>query len=124
MKNIKSIYKVILLVLLFNTSISFAQQPVTINQSPAITTIVKAKTELDKTNKVSKYKIQLANGSKAYIERTLGRFYAKFPSISTSKVYESPEYKVRVGNYNTKLEAERALIRIRKEFPNAIILKL
>jgi len=39
-------------------------------------------------------------------------------------VYESPEYKVRVGQYRTKLEAERALILIRKEFPNAIIVKL
>lgn len=115
---------VIIMVLFFSTPSLFAQNKATINQDKRIDVLVQAKKTLDQNTKKSNYKIQLANGSKAHVNAVLGRFYAKFPNTATHKVYESPEYKVRVGQYRTKLEAERALILIRKEFPNAIIVKL
>jgi len=108
----------------FNSNSLLAQNKATIHQDKRIATLVQTKNTLDKNTKKSKYKIQLANGSKAHINAVLSRFYAEFPNTPTHKVYESPEYKVRVGQYRTKLEAERALILIRKEFPNAIIVKL
>ncbi|GAK92069.1 hypothetical protein JCM19298_2557 [Nonlabens ulvanivorans] len=37
--------------------------------------------------------------------------------------YEAPNFKLWVGSYRNKLEAERALIEIKKDFPNAFILK-
>jgi hypothetical protein len=117
-------FQFILILISFYSVSGFAQQIATINQSEQLRTIVAIKTTIDKSNKTSKYKIQLANGSKGFIDKTLGLFYAEFPNTPAHKVYESPEYKVRVGNYRTKLEAERALIRIRKKFPNAIIVKL
>jgi len=117
-------FQFILILLFFCSVTGFAQNTATINQSEQLRTIVQVKTTLDKSNKTSKYKIQLANGSKGFIDKTLSKFYVEFPNTPAHKVYESPEYKVRVGNYRSKLEAERALIRIRKEFPNAIIVKL
>jgi hypothetical protein len=117
-------FKFILILISLYSISSFAQNTATINQSEQLRVVVATKTTIDKSNKTSKYKIQLANGSKGFIDKTLGRFYVAFPNTPTHKVYESPEYKVRVGNYRTKLEAERALISIRKEFPNAIIVKL
>ena len=118
-------FKLIFLVLTFCSLSAKAQNTnVTIHQSEKLKTVLAAKTAIDKTNKTSKYKIQLANGSKGFVDKTLGRFYTDFPNTPAHKVYESPEYKVRVGNYRSKLEAERALILIREKFPNAIIVKL
>ena len=118
-------FKLIFVLLTLCTLSAKAQNTtITIHQSGKLKTVLAAKTALDKTSKTSKYKIQLANGSKSFVDRTLGRFYAEFPNTPAHKVYESPEYKVRVGNYRSKLEAERALIFIRKKFPNAIIMKL
>ena len=125
MKKVSLILKTGFFLLILNTSAIYAQQgTVTINQNPQLKTVLTVKNQLDKANKTSKYKIQLTNGSKSHVNAVLGRFYAKHPNVSAQKVYESPEYKVRVGSYHTKLQAERALIGIRKEFPNAIIIKL
>ena len=49
-------------------------------------------------------------------------FKALFPKIPTKIVFSSPEWKVQVGNYITRLEADRSLVDIKKEFPSAIIL--
>jgi hypothetical protein len=35
--------------------------------------------------------------------------------------YESPEWKVRVGNYKTRLEADRALLKFKEKFTGAIV---
>ena len=39
----------------------------------------------------------------------------------TSMEYETPNYKVWVGNFATRLEADRAWVKIKKEYMNAII---
>ena len=125
MKKLAFLIKTGFLLLILNTSALYAQQgTVTINQNPQLKTVLAVKNQLDRANKTSKYKIQLANGSKNHVNTVLGRFSSKYPNVLTHIVYESPEYKVRVGSYHTKLEAERALIGIREEFPNAIIIKL
>lgn len=38
-------------------------------------------------------------------------------------IYEQPNHKVWVGKYRSRLEADRALMEIRKSFPNAKVLK-
>lgn len=37
--------------------------------------------------------------------------------------YESPSFKVWIGKYRSRLEADRALMEIQKTFPNAKVLK-
>ena len=37
--------------------------------------------------------------------------------------FETPNYKVWVGNFETRLEADRALRRIKRKFANAFIFK-
>ena len=37
--------------------------------------------------------------------------------------YETPNYKIWVGNFRTQLEADRELRLLRKHFPNAFSLK-
>jgi hypothetical protein len=52
--------------------------------------------------------------------RTQARFIEKFPDIKSYPDYQEPGwFIVRVGDYRTKIECYKDLMKIRKEFPNA-----
>jgi hypothetical protein len=38
-------------------------------------------------------------------------------------VYETPNYKIWIGNFRSRLEADKALIKIKKKYINAFIFK-
>ena len=59
--------------------------------------------------------------NKAFGEK--GKFMARFPEISAYVVFQEPYYKVRVGNFRNKLEAEAFKQRIREQWPEAYIIK-
>lgn len=70
------------------------------------------------------YRIQLYNGFETEAKKTRAKFRIKFPDIKTYIVYKSPEWKIQVGNYKTQLEADRALLALKKEFYGAIVIPL
>lgn len=45
-----------------------------------------------------------------------------FPNLSSRVDFDSPTYRVKVGRFKTKLEAERQFIDVRKKYPNAMLL--
>ncbi len=68
------------------------------------------------------YHIQLYNGQSINTARSVkADFQQKFPDTYAVVEWESPEFKVWVGDYETKLAADQALLKIKKEFPNAFI---
>ncbi len=69
------------------------------------------------------YKIQLFYGNLDKAHNTLNKFNKSFSEWPGKILFETPNYKVWVGDYRTRLEADRALLRIRKEFPSAFIFK-
>jgi len=82
------------------------------------------RTQNQAQNEVMGYRIQLYNGmSQTSAENIQGGFIALFPDIPTRLFYTQPEWKVQVGNFRTKLEAKKALKKIRKEFDGAFDLK-
>lgn len=68
------------------------------------------------------YKIQLYNGDETTAYRIQKEFEVEFEMAAELK-YETPEWKVRVGNFLTRLEADRALLDIKKKFAGAIVLQ-
>lgn len=70
------------------------------------------------------FRIQLYNGFEVEAKKTRAKFRIEFPEIKTYLVYRQPEWKIQVGTYKTKLEADRALLDIKKEFGNAIVVPL
>jgi len=70
------------------------------------------------------YRIQLYNGFEVEAKKTQAKFRIEFPDIRTHIVYRQPEWKIQVGTYKTKLEADRALLAIKKEFSEAIVVPL
>ncbi len=77
---------------------------------------------LKKKKKDSFYYIQIYNGpdvNKA--KRILKEFVSRYPNSKAFVTWENPEYKVWVGEYFTRFEVERAMLLIRDEFPDAMI---
>lgn len=59
--------------------------------------------------------------NKAFGEK--GKFMSRFPEVSAYVVFQEPYYKVRVGNFRNKLEAEAFKQRIKEQWPEAYIIK-
>jgi hypothetical protein len=50
-------------------------------------------------------------------------FEALFPGIPGYVTWKAPNYRVRVGDFRSRLEAEKALMDISEEYPNAWVIK-
>jgi hypothetical protein len=50
-------------------------------------------------------------------------FFFKFPEIPAYISWKAPNYRVRVGDFRNRLEAERVLQQIIPEYPNAWVIK-
>ena len=52
------------------------------------------------------------------------KFESDFPDIETHIEYRQPEWKIQVGFYKTKLEADRALLSFKRKYKSAIVITL
>lgn len=113
------------LVVLFSLDITMAQSgSLTVNQDPKIPRLLELKKSLEKENKLTDgYTIQLYYGNLNKANSVLRNYRNKYSNWPASIEYETPNYKVWVGNFNTRIEADRALQEVYKHFPTGFILK-
>ena len=107
------------------TSLSFAQQGnVIVNQDKEIDQLLNLKKTINTSENTSdRYKIQIYSGQRSEAESTQSNFRALSLEMPSKLVYETPNYKIWVGNFRTRLEADRALIKVKTKFPTAFIFK-
>lgn len=70
-----------------------------------------------------RYKIQIFNGDTEKSKKTLLDFKRENKSSDATIVFSTPLYKVWVGNYKTRIEAEKNLSELKKKYPNAFLIK-
>ena len=70
------------------------------------------------------FRIQLYNGFETEAKKTEAKFKIDFPEIKTYLLYRQPEWKIQVGFYKTKLEADRALLDFKRKYRSAIVIPL
>ncbi len=124
---IKSIAKLSFVSLLF-FSTSFAlhaqQGAVSIDQDKEIDRLLEFKKDLSTVNA---FTIQIYSGSsgsaRSEANSTRSQVTSLYPDWSNSIEYEQPNYKIRVGNFRTRLEADRALMIVKKSYSHAFILQ-
>ena len=92
-----------------------------INQSSKLDSIIKLKKELN--SKIQNLRIQIYSGGRENAEQIIQEFNEIFNDNTADVIYETPNYKVWVGNYYTQLEADKRLIEIRKKFRSAFIFR-
>ena len=114
-----------LLCFILTSTYSFSQQGnVTINQDKHITVLLDLKKEMNKNETDSeRYKIQVYSGNRSGAYDAQKEFSSSFGGWYPSMQYETPNFKIWAGNFRTRLEADRALKKIKQKFPNAFIFK-
>ena len=126
MKNRSTFNLFILSILLvFLTQYSIAQpSTVTINADAQINELLTIKKSLESENKMDEgYTIQLFYGNLEMANTTLKKYKRSYRTWPASIEYETPNYKVWAGNFATRIQADRALIEIKRGFSGAFILE-
>lgn len=70
-----------------------------------------------------KYNIQVFYGKNNEAKAALARVKRLYPDLEATLVYSNPSYKVLAGNFKTRLEAERYLQTLKKDFDNSLLLR-
>ena len=70
-----------------------------------------------------RYKIQIFNGDTENSKKTLIDFKKEFKNLDATVVFSTPLYKVWVGNFKTRIEAEKNLQLLKKRYPTAFLIK-
>ena len=94
---------------------------ITVNKSNKLDSIIKLKKELN--SKIQNLRIQIYNGDRENAELVMKEYIEIFKDTSANIIYETPNYKIWVGNFYTQLEADKKLIEIRKKFKSAFIFR-
>ncbi len=77
-----------------------------------------------KSASIQGYRIQvLAGTNRNKIYDAKSQFYTYFSGIKQYVVYQAPNFKLRVGNYRTRLEAYKDLQKILTRFNGAFIIR-
>lgn len=111
--------------LLFFSVLAVAQKgTITVTESPQFKNLLALKRKLNPSVTITdKYKVQIFHGDLEECKKTLTEFKGIFNSYDGTIVFSTPYYKVWVGNFRNRIEAEKNLAEIQKKFPNAVLIK-
>lgn len=114
---------VIVLALIMAINFANAQSSEKVEESK-VESLISKKISMDKEGKFKdRFTIQLFYGEIDGAKKIEAQYKSLNMTWESNMEYEAPNFKVWVGSYRNKLDAERALLEVKKEFPNAFILK-
>ncbi|WP_299109223.1 SPOR domain-containing protein [uncultured Winogradskyella sp.] len=118
--NKKTIY-LILLGFSLTLSINAQEGKINVTQDSDIDKLLEYKKDI-KTSKT--YTIQVYNSTDPdKAKREKSNFLNSYNEWKVEIVWNTPNYKVWVGNFATRLEADRAWVKIRKKYMNANVIQ-
>lgn len=119
-KAVNSLFMLISLGFCLNTQ----SQNSTVNQDPKFEQLLNEKRKINTSLTVNdSYKIQIYSGGSENAKKTLNDFKQNFIDIDATIVFNTPNYKVWVGNFKTRIEAERNLVTIKDRYKNVLLIK-
>lgn len=126
--------KTVLIALLFVSIRAFGQDTtlvdtssIIVHKDPRIDLLVKKQIQInEETSREGRrigrgYRVLVINTNKrdeAVAAKT--KVYTYFPELKSYLIYQSPFYKLKVGNFKERKEAEEYLERLRKYFPQGV----
>ena len=104
---------------------SYSQEEiVNLSQDPKFEQLMSEKRKINGSITINdRYKVQIFNGDSENSKKQLMAFKREFNTLDSTIIFSTPLYKVWVGNFKTRIEAERSLIDIKKKFPNSFLVK-
>lgn len=104
---------------------SFGQEGhVQISQDSLVPHLLELKTDMGNESRLGdRYRIQIFSGNNNKASEVIKEFRDLYTEWPSTIVYETPNYKVWIGNFRNSLEADRALAKIKESFPAAFRFK-
>lgn len=127
MKNLRTYKVFIIFVLTFVAGQNVNAQINVIENSEQKTIDLLLERKMSQNNQFSlytNYSVQLKNGLKEDVESMYKDFTTQNPDIDATIIYTNPKFKLVVGNYKNKIEAENLLKKIAGKYPDAFVVKL
>ena len=76
------------------------------------------------SRQITGYRIQIFfDSDKAKLNSSRGFFISRFPLIDTYTKYNAPNFFLKVGDFRTRLEAEKIKAEIEADFPTSFVVK-
>ena len=115
----------VLFFFLFIGSKSIGQESkMTVTQDPKFELLLNEKRKINSSITVNdRYKIQIFNGDNENSKKKLIEFKKENKNFDATIVFSTPIYKVWVGNFKTRIEAEKNLNDLKKKYPTAFLIK-
>jgi len=122
MIHLKSFCLIFLFLLAFTLK---AQENILVVKTPQnLDEVLELKLSLDKKRLAkNQYTIQIFSGNYEAAKIYMDSFSRNFPSRYAKLSFETPNYKIRVGKYATRLEGIQTLDTLRVKFPDAFLLR-
>ncbi|WP_127845596.1 SPOR domain-containing protein [Psychroflexus aestuariivivens] len=94
------------------------------NEIDKIEALIEKKHKMHANNELkSTYRLQIFSGSLSNAKKTREEYNKLNLQIESVIVYEEPNYKVWVGNFRSRIQADRTFTKIKEDYPNALIIK-
>ncbi|MCE1167303.1 MAG: SPOR domain-containing protein [Sphingobacteriia bacterium] len=125
----KKIYKLAFLMMLLSPLFAFTQTGnVKIIADSRLDTLIVRHVSFNKANtQVNGWRVQIffesGNNSKSACYKSRDRFLELFPLTGSYITFTEPYYKLRVGDFRSRLDAEAFLQEVITTFPNAYIVQ-
>ena len=105
-------------------NINALEQNLTVNQYPKFEQLLNDKRKINTSISTNDtYKIQIFSGKSEEAKKTLSDFKRENSNIDGTIIFNTPNYKVIVGNFKTRIEAERNLAEIKKRYKLVFLIK-
>ena len=108
-------------ILLLSFKIQAQQGQVSIEEDPQIKRLLAI--YKDANANALYYTIQIGFGSYDAAEELKQEASIAFPEYDPKIVFDSPTYRVHVGKFTDRLEAEKKFLEVRQQFPGALLLR-
>ncbi|WP_373517133.1 SPOR domain-containing protein [Pricia sp.] len=116
--------KRVVCLMVFVVSCAFGQAQkgkITINQDKKITDLLAIYKTANES--AAYYRIQVGFGDFAKANEIKSKVEQDFPGLFSNIDFDSPTYRVRVGRFKNKLDAERKFKEVRQKYPDAMLLQ-
>ena len=105
-------------------NINAQDQNLTVNQDPKFEQLLNEKRKFNTSISTNdSYRIQIFSGKSEEAKKTLSDFKREYSNIDGTIIFNTPNYKVIVGSFKSRIEAERNLDDIKKKYKNVFLLK-
>ncbi len=122
--SIKRLVFFTLIFLNFFTKKSLFAQNLTLTQDSKFEKLLNEKRKINSSLNVdNRYKIQIFKGNDEESKKHYLDFKKSYPEYDATIVFFTPEYRVYVGNYKSRIEATRNFEILKKSYPKALLIK-